>query len=558
MSDITQICRISGKSFVIDEGDLALMKKLTPVVGGQSFDLPIPLISHEELLRRQLIWRAELHLFNRKSDFSGKAILSFYPADADCTVYTPEEWYSDAWDAKDYGRDFDFSRPFFDQFAELVKIVPLLSMAVLSNENSDYINNAGWNKNCYLITAASRNEDCYYSNYINDSSDCMDCSFVLDSELCYQCIDSVNCYSLKYSANCRGCSDSAFLENCRNCQECFGSVNLLNKRFVFFNEQLSEEDYNARVAEFSLHLRENVERARALFEVHRLKFPYKYMHGEMNENADGSEIFNSRNIYSSFNVSNCEDCRRVVWFQTAKDCMSSYAFGMKSEQIYSCLEAGATSQRIYFSASVFDSCLDIFYSYCTVQSQNCFGCVGMQRGQYCILNKQYSKEEYEELVPKIIEHMKTTGEWGEFFPMKLSPLAYNQTIAQDYLPLDAGRARELGAKWANETEYERRVSELPENIDTIPESFCEQILYCNETGQPYRVIKQELAFYKKMQIPIPNKCFWTRHMARLKKRLPWKLWDRPCDKCSVSLRSAYEPGRPETVYCEACYLAEVY
>jgi len=31
--------------------------------------------------------------------------------------------------------------------------------------------------------------------------------------------------------------------------------------------------------------------------------------------------------------------------------------------------------------------------------------------KYCILNKQYSKEEYEELVPKIIEHMQKTGEW---------------------------------------------------------------------------------------------------------------------------------------------------
>jgi hypothetical protein len=43
--------------------------------------------------------------------------------------------------------------------------------------------------------------------------------------------------------------------------------------------------------------------------------------------------------------------------------------------------------------------------------------------EYCILNKQYTKEEYEILVPKIIEHMKTfpsphgrgaRGEGGEW------------------------------------------------------------------------------------------------------------------------------------------------
>ena len=62
------------------------------------------------------------------------------------------------------------------------------------------------------------------------------------------------------------------------------------------------------------------------------------------------------------------------------------------------------------------------------------------------MNKQYTKEEYEELVPKIIEHMKTPltnpllggegmSERGEFFPMHSSHYAYNETIAQDFFPL---------------------------------------------------------------------------------------------------------------------------
>jgi hypothetical protein len=222
------------------------------------------------------------------------------------------------------------------------------------------------------------------------------------------------------------------------------------------------------------------------------------------------------------------------------------------------VEAGANSKGIYFSASVFDSCSEIFYSFCCVQSQNCFACVGMQRAKYCILNKQYTKEEYEAFVPRIIEHMKSTGEWGEFFPMNVSPLAYNQTIAQDYLPLESQRAKELGAKWAEETINEKRVSEIPIDIDAIDESFCDEVLYCRETGKPYRITRQELKFYKKMRVPIPDTCFRSRHMSRLKRRLPWKLWNRPCDKCGLELNSPYEPGRPEIVYCEACYLAELY
>lgn len=32
--------------------------------------------------------------------------------------------------------------------------------------------------------------------------------------------------------------------------------------------------------------------------------------------------------------------------------------------------------------------------------------------------------------------MQLTGEWGEFFPHELSPFCYNETVAQDYFPID--------------------------------------------------------------------------------------------------------------------------
>jgi len=69
--------------------------------------------------------------------------------------------------------------------------------------------------------------------------------------------------------------------------------------------------------------------------------------------------------------------------------------------------------------------------YCT----DCFGCVGLQRKQYCLFNKQYTKEEYEKEVAKVIEKMIATGEWGEFFDPSLSPYAYNETVALNYFPL---------------------------------------------------------------------------------------------------------------------------
>ena len=66
---------------------------------------------------------------------------------------------------------------------------------------------------------------------------------------------------------------------------------------------------------------------------------------------------------------------------------------------------------------------------------NCFACCGLSGQQYCIFNKQYTKEEYENIVAKIITHMQTTGERGEFFHPSLSPFGYNETVAQEYYPL---------------------------------------------------------------------------------------------------------------------------
>ncbi|MBU0626695.1 hypothetical protein KKH82_04680 [Patescibacteria group bacterium] len=75
------------------------------------------------------------------------------------------------------------------------------------------------------------------------------------------------------------------------------------------------------------------------------------------------------------------------------------------------------------------------YCSCCRNIKDCFGCISLNNAQYCILNKQYTKVEYETLVPKIIEHMTKTEERGEFFPSSISPFGYNETVASEYYHL---------------------------------------------------------------------------------------------------------------------------
>jgi hypothetical protein len=208
---------------------------------------------------------------------------------------------------------------------------------------------------------------------------------------------------------------------------------------------------------------------------------------------------------------------------------------------------------------------DLYYcDHCMNNCQNLFGCVGLKHAQYCVLNVQYTKEEYEKLVPKIIDHMRRTGEWGEFPPTNLSVFAYNESEAADTHPLAREEVEKRGWKWREAKEEPPKVSKvipaakLPDAIDDIPDDIVNWAIECEATKRPFKIIKQELEFYREMGLPIPHFHPDERHRRRMALRNPRHLWERACAKCRKNVETTYAPGRPEKVLCEECYLKEVY
>ena len=100
-------------------------------------------------------------------------------------------------------------------------------------------------------------------------------------------------------------------------------------------------------------------------------------------------------------------------------------------------------------------------------------------------------------------------------------------------------------------------SKLPEDISKIPDDILNWAIECEVTGKPFRIIPQELEFYRKHHLPIPRRHPDQRHLDRMKMRNPRKLFERKCDKCGEDMITTYSPERPERVYCEACYEREV-
>lgn len=555
-----QTCVKCRKNFGISELDLAFYKKVSPRFDGQRFDIPIPTLCPDCRMQRRLVFRNESSMYHRKCSKLAKQIISIYRPDVTFPVYCPEEWFGDRWDAKDYGRDFDFSRPFFEQFAELRDKVPHLSLISSNNENCDFCNIVGNSKNCYLCYGSIECESCYYGNPFRCKS-CVDSLLLRNSELCLECLDSEALYDCLHCQNCSNSSALKFCFGLTNCRDCFACVNLNQKQFCILNKQYSEEEYFKTIAEINLCDRKQLSSIFDQLNHLKQELPQRFYVGLNNESVSGNYIWNSKNSLNAYNIQNCEDVKNVYQLLDSHDCMDvdHGEYGTRCYEIEAYYDRIDNCQFCYF---IWAGASNLLYcAHCTQGVDDCFGCVGLKRSQYCILNKQYSKEDYDKLVAKIIAHMKKTGEWGEFFPASLSPFAYNESLANEYYPLLREEAERSAYGWYvddSEKMYKGPKTLSSDDVQKLSQDVCNSILICEVTGKPYKILPQELKMYQHFNISLPKRCPKQRHFDRLQKRNPMHLWARNCDKCGRELQSTYAPDRPERVCCEECYLKEVY
>lgn len=559
-----KVCKQCGEGFFVTESDLDFLKKISPVIGDRKFEIPAPTLCPDCRQQRRISWRNERSLYHRECSKTGKKIIAMYPKDSVFSVYDNDIWWGDSWDGREYGQDFDFNRSFFEQIKELHDKVPHFALAVATTtcENSDYVNHAGYLKNCYLVYNTDYAERCMYSKGVNRCFDCLDCFKVYDSEACYECMNSYNCKFCTYVWDSYNSSECHFSCNLIGCKDCFLCMNLQNQQYCFKNEKYPFEEWKRKVEEFK---RQNkIEKIFEMFLEFKSVFSVKRMHENNTENCTGDYLVNCKN---------CEKCFDCEYLENSKYCYDlkkgdgvSYEncdisqFGVGVVQCYEGGTVGYGDNHCLFGENVWGS-FDVHYSMlCVNNCKNCFGCVGLKKAEYCILNKQYSKGEYEKLVPKIIEHMKKMGEWGEFFPTEMSPFSYNETIAQEYFPMTEKQVIQKGWKWKekDKKDYIKQTYKVPEKIADVDDSICDEILACEETCKNFKIQKAELDFYKKWNLPIPKFCPDVRHFKRLQLRNPRKLWNRKCMKCGVDVQTTYSPERTEKVYCEKCYLKDIY
>ena len=555
-------CRQCSSVFHVTDKDLKFYEKVSPVFAWEKYSIPTPTMCPVCRQQRRLAFRNERSLYKRIDDSNWKQLISIYSPDKPYKVFNTDTWWSDSWNPLDYGRDYDFSQSFTDQFDALMKDVPHLDRYVLHSTESEYTNWAANIKKCYLCFNVDALEECYYCYTSNDLNKSFDCSYVKKSENCFGSCNLLNCFWLFDSDHSEDCRNSHFISSCQNCEFCFLCVNQVGKKHCIRNKQYTKEKYFEEIKKISEH--QSRDELKKELEVMKSALPRKSSYTVNVENTTGDYITDIQNSHNIFDSNNIEDCKYCWYIYYSKDCMDYDIFGYNSELIYESTMAGDWLYKSAFCFGNWDQSRDVYYSALMSACKNCFWCFWLKNQQYCIFNKQYTKEQYEQLVPKIIEHMEKHWEWWEFFDPRLAPCDYNESVAQDFHVLDQDLAHKKWFKWSNYDSPEPDVTKiipwekLPNDIKDIPDDILNWAIECEDTKRLFRIIKSELEFYRKHNLPIPKRHPNRRHLDRMKLRNPRKLYERNCDKCEKDIQTTYAPERKETVYCEECYNKEIY
>ncbi|MEK7174385.1 MAG: hypothetical protein AAB759_01870, partial [Patescibacteria group bacterium] len=414
-------------------------------------------------------------------------------------------------------------------------------------------------------------------------------------EQSYEDVSCSNSSRLLFSHDSSNCLNARFLGYCKNVNDSIGCFNLRNKSHHIFNQPYSKSEFEKELSKLDLESYVNLTNLKGRFSEFSKTQIRKAANITNCTNVTGDNLFDSKNCHYCFDLyGKCEDSKYAAHAYDLRDSYDGYGYGANAELLYEGIDTGVDASLCRF-ASFTHKCRDTWYTYCCHSSSHLFGCVGLRNKEYCILNKQYTKEEYEELLPKIIAQMNAMPytdkqgrkyPYGEMFPPEFSPFAYNETIAQEYFPLTKNEALKRGYPWkdpdAKDYKITKNSAELPDRTKDIGDDVLKETIGCEHAGNcnhqcttAFRIISDELSFYRRLGLPVPRLCPNCRNYERFKLRNPMKLWHRKCmcdqkiykntvkhehhpaGPCPNELETPYAPERPEIIYCESCYNAEV-
>jgi len=567
MNSETKNCQNCKKDFTVEEDDFSFYEKMK---------VPPPTFCPDCRLQRRLAWMIGTRLFKRECGLCKQNVISMYEPTAPLVVYCHKCWWSDKWDPSDYATEVDFSKPFLLQWKELLDKTPILGLSVdsITGDFSPFTNHTGNSKSCYMTYYSANNEYTSYGFYLVGNKNVLNSSMSINSELGFDNKNSFKNYNAVGFEDSIESMDSAFLKDCINCSNCFGSANLRNAKYVFFNEQLSKEQYNEKLDNIDLGSHDQYKYWKDKTTEHFKSFPPKPEFADRNANSTGSYFFDSKNCQEGYEVVGIEDSKYImlVGEPPVRDAYDYVHWGSNTSLAYECVTVGDGASEVKFISESGHNIRNIEYSKLSTGAAYHFGCVSMKKKNYCILNKQYSKEEYTILREKIIKHMEDvpyvdkTGKvykYGEFFPMEFALHSYNNSFANFFFPKTKDESLVEGLKWYEEDPKEYPItmpaSNLSDNIKDTTNEILKEVIGCSLCPKGYKITEQELDLSRRLNVPLARACPFCRIDEKIKKWVKqMRQLQRECDKCGSIFKTHYDKSQAPKIFCKKCYQQEVY
>ena len=567
-------CRLSWQDFPIYQSDLKFYDKVSPTFEvsedfakeflkknsdvKDSFEykdwklkakLPTPTLCPEEREAQRYVFRNEKNLYKNKCKMSGKDIISSISPDKDYIVYDYPIRWSDSWTPLSIWKD-SLKNWVFNIVSKLIHDVPIRNKYAQYNENSEYAALTSNAKNCYMCFWSEILENCFYSRFVHNSNTCFDCLYCDHSECCYNCVNINRCFAVVNSDNCVNCSESEYLFWCTNCHNCYNCSDLINKSYCINNKQYTKEEY---------------ERIIVNVKTEKINKTIPWCLQQNCENCIWNSLVNCHNCSFIWSWTDCEDIKYTsseLWW---KDCYDTFCASEHS--IYTVSGRYSKHCGCIFFCRELNNC---WYCGNCFNCSNCFWCIWLKTKEYCVFNKEYSKEEYNKLVPEVIAQMIRDKQWWEFFDPQLSYYWYNETIAMEYHPLTKEEALKRWYKWNNYESPTPKVEKIVQGKD-LPTQWCRTIkekkpqildkilnyaIICEVSKRPFRLTKQEIDFYIKYNLPLPTKHPDVRHQERLARKDPTTMHLIHCDNCGEEMLSVHLPWEWKKVLCEKCYYSQ--
>ncbi|MDD5770496.1 MAG: hypothetical protein PHE25_06000, partial [Candidatus Gracilibacteria bacterium] len=482
------------------------------------------------------------------------------------------------------------------------------------NENIWFCNRVGRVKNAYYSFCCFEScEDIYFSNNVSDSKDIYNSTSIDHSSLVYESVRIFDSHHIFFCDDIYNSKNIYFSYDLRDCEECIFCNNLVGKKYMIYNKQYEKGEYNKMKENLYKNTsnHDNLKKLLKDYEILKQKSIRKGVSLIGTEKSVGDQLKNSNDTLFGFWMLGADDCFNSAngFPATQKKAFNSFGFGLV-ENIYFSMGSGPLTKG-FFSVNI-ESSSDIYFSQKLKGCHHCIGCYGLINADYHILNKAYSKEDYEKNFDKIMLNLNNSGNLNKFYNIEKTPYPLNDSTLVEEFPiknlrylksynggdyksyefeeklynskgkgnlyifdeslaisdaiLDLGGKEKIKTKWRNKKAEVNiptgmtvlKYDELPKNIQDIDLSILEKAIICQETSRPFRIIKKELEFYKKHHIALPSLHPDIRIEKRIERKSKIGLYLMNCCKCNKEILSVYDESYGYNLCCEECYNREVY